>query len=296
MGLEKGANRDSQRLKDQLITIFICAFAIVWLFPIAWTIWTSMRPYSEVLMHGIFSLPSHVGLDNYLEAIQQMFIGKYFFNTAVILIPVVFVTLFFASAIAFVITKYDFKFNLPLLLLFTAGSLLPPQVIFLPIFKMYILIGSWLGNKSMLYDNYLGIILIHIALQTGFATFILNSYLRTIPKEISEQAQVDGASIFQHYFVIVLPMMKAPLLTLGILISTWVYNDFFWGFAMMKSDSLRPMSTALGRIGAFRQLIPDQGVLAAGSLIAALPLLILYLFLRKHFMSGIILGPVAKAK
>ncbi|CAN1520650.1 UgpE ABC-type sugar transport system, permease component [Candidatus Nanopelagicaceae bacterium] len=255
-----------------------------------------MRPYSEVLMHGIFSLPSHVGLDNYLEAIQQMFIGKYFFNTAVILIPVVFVTLFFASAIAFVITKYDFKFNLPLLLLFTAGSLLPPQVIFLPIFKMYILIGSWLGNKSMLYDNYLGIILIHIALQTGFATFILNSYLRTIPKEISEQAQVDGASIFQHYFVIVLPMMKAPLLTLGILISTWVYNDFFWGFAMMKSDSLRPMSTALGRIGAFRQLIPDQGVLAAGSLIAALPLLILYLFLRKHFMSGIILGPVAKAK
>jgi multiple sugar transport system permease protein len=296
MGLEKGAYRDSQRLKDQLITIFICAFAIVWLFPIAWTIWTSMRPYSEVLMHGIFSLPSHVGLDNYLEAIQQMFIGKYFFNTAVILIPVVFVTLFFASAIAFVITKYDFKFNLPLLLLFTAGSLLPPQVIFLPIFKMYILIGSWLGNKSMLYDNYLGIILIHIALQTGFATFILNSYLRTIPKEISEQAQVDGASIFQHYFVIVLPMMKAPLLTLGILISTWVYNDFFWGFAMMKSDSLRPMSTALGRIGAFRQLIPDQGVLAAGSLIAALPLLILYLFLRKHFMSGIILGPVAKAK
>lgn len=296
MGLEKRAYRDSQRLKDQLITIFICAFAIVWLFPIAWTIWTSMRPYSEVLMHGIFSLPSHLGLDNYLEAIQQMFIGKYFFNTAVILIPVVFVTLFFASAIAFVITKYDFKFNLPLLLLFTAGSLLPPQVIFLPIFKMYILIGSWLGNKSMLYDNYLGIILIHIALQTGFATFILNSYLRTIPKEISEQAQVDGASIFQHYFVIVLPMMKAPLLTLGILISTWVYNDFFWGFAMMKSDSLRPMSTALGRIGAFRQLIPDQGVLAAGSLIAALPLLILYLFLRKHFMSGIILGPVAKAK
>ena len=296
MGLEKGAYRDSQRLKDQLITIFICAFAIVWLFPIAWTIWTSMRPYSEVLMNGIFSLPSHVGFDNYLEAIQQMFIGQYFFNTTVILIPVVFVTLFFASATAFVITKYDFKFNLPLLLLFTAGSLLPPQVIFLPIFKMYILIGSWLGNKSMLYDNYLGIILIHIALQTGFATFILNSYLRTIPKEISEQAQVDGASIFQHYFVIVLPMMKAPLLTLGILISTWVYNDFFWGFAMMKSDSLRPMSTALGRIGAFRQIIPDQGVLAAGSLIAALPLLILYLFLRKHFMSGIILGPVAKAK
>jgi multiple sugar transport system permease protein len=90
--------------------------------------------------------------------------------------------------------------------------------------------------------------------------------------------------------------MRAPILTLGILISTWVYNDFFWGFAMMKSDAVRPMATALGRIGAFRQLIPDQGVLAAGSLIAALPLLILYLFLRKHFLSGIILGSVAKAK
>ena len=247
-------------------------------------------------MHGIFSIPSHAGFDNFFKAIKQMYILKYFVNTMIILIPTVLITLLFASAIAFVVTKYEFKFNLPLMMLFTAGSLLPPQVIFLPIFKMFIIVGSWFGNKALLYDNYLGVILIHIALQTGFATFILNSYLRTIPKEISEQAQVDGASVFQHYFAIVLPMMKAPILTLGILISTWVYNDFFWGFAMMKSDSLRPMATALGRIGAFRQIIPDQGVLAAGSLIAALPLLILYLFLRKHFMSGIILGPVSKAK
>ena len=296
MSLQQQRYRDSEHLKDRLITIFICVFAIAWLFPIAWTLWTSLRPYSEVLMNGIFSIPSHVGFHNFTEAIKQMFIVNYFVNTMIILIPTVVITLFFASATAFVVTKFNFRFNLPLMMLFTAGSLLPPQVIFLPIFKMFIIVGSWFGNKAMLYDNYLGIILIHIALQTGFATFILNSYLRTIPKEISEQAQVDGASVFQHYFVIVLPMMKAPILTLGILISTWVYNDFFWGFAMMKSDSIRPMATALGRIGAFRQIIPDQGVLAAGSLIAALPLLILYLFLRKHFMSGIILGTVARAK
>jgi len=246
-------------------------------------------------MHGIFSIPSHVGLDNYVQALKEMFIVQYFTNTMIVLIPTVFVTLLFASATAFVITKYNFRFNIPLLLLFTAGSMLPAQVIFLPIFKMYILVGSWFGNKAMFYDNYVGVILIHIALQTGFATFILNSYLRTIPMEISEQAQIDGASVLQHFFLIVVPIMKAPIMTLGILISTWVYNDFFWGFAMLKSDSLRPMATALGRIGAFRQVIPNQGVLAAGSLIAALPLLILFIFLRKHFMSGIILGTVTKA-
>ena len=296
MSLQQQRYRDSQHLKDRLITIFICAFAIAWLFPIVWTLWTSLRPYSEVLMNGIFSIPSHVGFHNFSEALKQMFIVNYFVNTLIILIPTVVITLLFASATAFVVTKFNFRFNLPLMMIFTAGSLLPPQVIFLPIFKMFIIVGSWFGNKALLYDNYLGVILIHIALQTGFATFILNSYLRTIPKEISEQAQVDGASVFQHYFLIILPMMKAPILTLGILISTWVYNDFFWGFAMMKSDRIRPMATALGRIGAFRQLIPDQGVLAAGSLIAALPLLILYLFLRKHFMSGIILGPAARAK
>jgi multiple sugar transport system permease protein len=296
MSLEQVRYRDAQARKDHLITLLILVFAIAWLFPIVWTLWTSLRPYSEVLMQGIFSIPTKVDLTNYREALNQMFMYRYFTNTIIVLVPVVVISLFFASSMAFVITKFNFKHNKQLLLLFTAGSLLPPQVIFLPIFKMYIIVGSWFGNKSMLYDNYLGLILIHIALQTGFATFILNSYLQTIPKEISEQAQVDGASVFQHYFMIVLPMMKAPILTLGILISTWVYNDFFWGFAMMKSDAMRPMSTALGRIGAFRQLIPDQGVLAAGSLIAALPLVILYLFLRKHFMSGIILGTVVKAK
>lgn len=288
--------RDTQVLKDRLITTFIAIFAVAWLFPIVWSIWNSLRPYKEILANGIFSWPEKISLDNYQAALLKMNFGQYLINTLIILIPSVLCILMFAATASFAMTKYKIQGSASLLLLFTAGSMLPPQVIFQPIFKMYIWVGGWLGNKNLFYDNYLGVILIHIAVHTGFAVLIISSFLKAIPQEISEASVVDGASVSQHFFKIILPLLKFPLASLGLLISVWIYNDFFWGTAMMRSDAIMPMTSALGRLGAFARIIPDQNVLVSGSIIAAMPLLILYAFLRKHFMSGILLGPVAKTK
>lgn len=280
----------TQLRKDRLISILLTLFAIAWLFPILWTLWSSLRPYSDVLSNGLLSMPSRISLDNYAEALRKMAVVKYFINTLIILIPSVFFILFFGSLVAFGISKYNIKFKKTLLLAFTAGSMLPAQFIYYPIFKMYIFFGSAVGDKTVLYDNYIGVILVHIALQTGFATFVLVSHLESIPRELSEAAQVDGASVMRHYYSVILPMLKAPLISLGILLSVWIYNDFFWAWSLLKRDQFFPITTSLTRVGAFNRVVPNQGVLAAGAILVAIPLLVLYLALRRHFNSSVMLA------
>ena len=280
--------KDAQKIKDRIISVFIGLFALVWLFPIAWTLFSSLRPYKDVRANGIFSFPNTLNFDNYFEAIRRMELPQYFWNTIAITIPAVFLILLLGSLMAFVVTRYSFKFNVALLLLFTAGNLLPAQLVFIPVFKMYLAIGDLVGDRRFLYDSPLGVILIHVAFQMGFATFVLSSYMKTIPKEISESAQVDGASVFTHYFRVMLPLLRPPLASLGVLMTTWIYNDFFWALVLMSTDSKRPITSALGRLQG--EFVTDYNLLAAGAMIAAIPTLLVFFVLRKQFVSGLTLG------
>jgi len=280
--------RDKQKVKDGFISAFIGVFAIIWLFPILWTFWTSLRPYNDVISYGVFSRPRHLNFDNYVNAFQKMRIMRYFLNAFYVTAPAVVLTLFLGSLIAFVVSRYSFKFNLSLLLLFTAGNMLPIVLTYIPVFWLYIKVGDLFGNRHLLYNNYLGIILVHVAFQVGFATFVLSSYMKTIPKEISESAIIDGASVFRHYWNVMLPLMRPPLAALGVLMSCWIYNDFFWALILMSEDSKRPVTSALRQLQG--EYVTDFNLLAAGCMIVAAPTIILFFVLRKQFISGLTLG------
>jgi multiple sugar transport system permease protein len=280
--------RNKQKIKDRFISIFIGFFALVWLFPIAWTFWTSLRPYQDIIESGVFSWPENLNFNNYTEAFRLMNITQYMVNSFIVAIPAVFLTLFFGSLMAFVVTRYSFRFNLYMLLLFTAGNLLPVQLVYAPLFKMYIWFGDLFGQRNLIYDQYWGLILVHVAFQVGFATFVLSSYMKTIPKEISESALVDGASVWRHYFNIILPLLRPPLAALSVLMTTWIYNEFFFALVLMKSDSKRPITAALGRLRG--EFITDWNMLAAGAIMAALPTLIIFFLLKRQFVSGLTLG------
>ncbi len=280
--------RNRQKRKDAIISIFIGTFALLWLLPLLWTLYSSLRPYKDLRANGIFSFPETLNLDNYASALERMNIGLYFSNTMIITIPAVFLTLFLGSLMAFVVSRYSFKANVGLLLFFTAGNLLPGQLIFIPLFKMYLAVGDFFGNRRLLYDSHWGIILIHVAFQMGFATFVLSSYMKTIPKEISESAMIDGASVFRHYFNIILPLLRPALASLTVLMTTWIYNDFFWALVLTASDSKRPITSALGRLTG--EFVTDYNLLASGAMIAALPTLLVFFVLRKQFVSGLTLG------
>ena len=280
--------RDKQKRKDAFISIFIGFFAFVWIFPILWTVWTSLRPYNEIISYGIFSWPRSLNFDNYVNAVKEMQIVGYLINSAIVTIPSVILTLFFGALIAFVVTRYKFRFNLTILLLFTAGNMLPIVLTYIPVFWMFIWVGELFGNRNMFYNNYAGLILVHVAFQVGFAAFVLSSYMKTIPKEISESATIDGANVFRHYWNVILPLLRPALAALSVLMTTWIYNEFFWALVLMSDDSKRPITSALRRLQG--QYVTDFNLLAAGAIIAALPTVILFFVLRKQFIAGLTLG------
>lgn len=279
---------------------FLMGMSALWLFPLAWAVYTSFRPYSDTAARGYVSLPGTLSLDNYVQAWNQAELARYFLNTAVIVVPAVIVVLFLASMMAFAVARYSWKFNLSLLMLFTALNLLPPQVVITPLFRMYlnipvptdsVMVGGLrlaLSDNGLLYDQYLGMIVIHVAFQLGFCTFVLSNYMKTLPPELNEAAVVDGASVWRTFRSVIMPLTKPALAALATLQVTWIYNDFFWGLMLMRTGSKFPITSALNNLKG--QFFVDNNLIAAGALLVALPTLIVYFVLQKQFISGLTLG------
>lgn len=273
-----------------VLHIFLAGTAFAWLVPMLWAIYTSLRPYSETQAKGFLSLPSTLNLQNYVDAWQQSGMPHFFWNTVMIAVPAVILTLMLSSFVAFTLTRFNFKFNLLLLMVFTAGNLLPQQVIITPLYRLYLLIpmSSGLSDSGKLYDTILGLIVIHVAFQSGFCTFVLSNYMKTIPAGLHEAAVVDGASVWQIYSRIILPLLKPAMAALATLLSIWIYNDFFWALVLISDGSKMPITSALANLsGTF---FTNDNLVAAGALMTAIPTLVVYFLLQRQFVSGLTLG------
>jgi len=285
-----------------ILHIFLIAMAGVWLFPLVWALFTSLRPYADTATHGYISWPSSIGLANYATFVDQAQLPLYYLNTLVVVIPGVVLTLLLASMVAYACTQYSWRFNLIVLMLFTAGNLLPPQVIIVPLYYLYLhtpipYLGefdlgtfsfAFFSDNNLLYDQYIGIILIQVVFQTGFATFVLSNYMKTITKEITESALVDGANVFTIWWSIILPLCRPALAAMATLLFTFMYNDFFWALVLMKSGAKRPITTALNNLQG--EFFTNNNLIAAGALLACIPPIVVYILLQKQFVSGLTLG------
>ena len=214
-----------------LLYAFISLTALVWLVPIAGAIFASLRPFTETVRDGFFSWPHTLTLDNYANAWKQGDIPRKYLNTVVILVPALLFTLFFASMVAFVCSRFSWRFNILLLSIFTAGNLLPQQIIIQPLFQFYnhVELPGWLSNSGKLNGSVWGLILIHVAFQSGFCTFVLSNYMKLLPKSLNDAARIDGAGVWKQYWQIIMPLTLPALAALATLEFTWIYNDFFWG-------------------------------------------------------------------
>jgi multiple sugar transport system permease protein len=262
----------------------------LWVIPLLFALYISFRPYSETSQYGYVSLPHHLTLSNYLNAWTQADLPRFFINSVEITVPAVILTLFLASMVAFVVVRADIKINVALLLLFTAGNLLPQQVIITPLYRLYLLIPlpSFISPSGLLYDSIAGLIVINVAFQTGFCVFVLSNYMRTIPGDMYEAAEVDGASMWSRYWRLTLPLCRPALAALATLLTTWIYNDFFWAITLMVTGSKRPITSALANLQG--QFVSNQNLIAAAAVMAAIPTLVVYILLQKQFIAGLTLG------
>jgi multiple sugar transport system permease protein len=269
---------------------FLSFMAVTWLFPLLWAAYTSLRPYGETLRDGFISFPKVLTFDNFGSAWTRGEFPQFYLNSLIVTVPAVLLTLFIASMVAFAVTRFSWRFNLVCLMLFTAGNLLPPQVIIVPLYRLYLLlpIPPPLSDNGLLYDQYIGIIVIHVAFQVGFCVFVLSNYMKTISRELTEAALADGAGVARIYWNVILPLCRPALAALATLEFTFIYNDFFWALLLIKSGDRRPITSALNNLQG--QFVTDTNVLAAGALLAAIPTILIYIALQRHFISGLTLG------
>jgi multiple sugar transport system permease protein len=284
------AARRRKKLRRWGLHAFLIAISLVWILPIAWAVYTSFRPYEETNRLGYVSFGGVYNLDNYANALVKGEILKYFINTLIILVPAVVLVLLLASMMAFAVSRYSWRFNLVFLMLFTAANLLPPQVIITPLFRLYLLLPlpEVLNANGLFYDSYIGIMVIHVAFQLGFCTFVLSNYMKTLPKELNEAAVVDGASVWRTYWAVIMPLTRPALAALATLQVTWIYNDFFWALILMFTGEKRPITSALNQLKG--QFFTDNNLIAAGAILVAIPTLIVFFALQKQFISGLTLG------
>ena len=279
-----------RKIKRGLLQAFLITTVIVWLSPVLWTIYTSLRPYADTAARGYVSLPGKISLTNYTTAWRNADLPRYYLNTLLVTIPAVILTLVLASCVAFVVSRFSFRFNLFFLMLFTAGNLLPPQVILTPLFRMYnaMPLPHFLSQNGHWFDSLFGLVAINVAFQIGFCTFVLSNFMKTIPKELTEAAQVDGASVWRQYRKIIMPLTRPALGALAILEFTWIYNDFLWAYVLISTGNKRPITAALANLrGVF---FTDNNLIAAGAMLAAIPTLTVYFILQRQFIGGLTLG------
>jgi multiple sugar transport system permease protein len=272
-----------------VLQVFLIIVTLSFLFPLAWALFNSFRDYNFTATYGYFSFGGFT-FDNYINAWARGGFASSFLNSVIITVPAVLLTLLLASAMAFVLARFSFKLNLALLGVFLAANLLPPQALLIPIYRAYraIPLPEWISDSGSLLNSHLGLILINSAFQLGFCTFVLSNYMKALPRELYESAEVDGASVWRQYWQITMPLCRPALAALATLQVTWIYNEFFWATVLLQSGDKFPITSSLNNLKG--QFFVDYNLLSAGSILVALPPVIVFFVLQKQFVSGLTLG------
>jgi multiple sugar transport system permease protein len=263
--------------------IILYVVLIVWLLPLIGVLLTSFRSLADINSGNYWGWPTEFALvENYTQVFTVTPMIQYFFNSLVITIPTVVGTLTLSSLAGYSLAKHRFRGNFLIFALFIAGNFVPAQILMIPVRNLTLNLG--------VYDTKMGLILFHTAFQTGFCTFFLRGFIKEIPHELVESARIEGASEFRVYWNIILPLLLPALAALAVLEFTFIWNDYFWALVLVQGDEARPITLGIqalrGRWTASWHLI------SAGSIVAALPPVIMFFMLQKHFISGLTMGAI----
>lgn len=263
--------------------IILYVVLIVWLLPLIGVLLTSFRSLADINSGNYWGWPTEFALvENYTQVFTVTPMIQYFINSLVITIPTVVGTLTLSSLAGYSLAKHRFRGNFLIFALFIAGNFVPAQILMIPVRNLTLNLG--------VYDTKMGLILFHTAFQTGFCTFFLRGFIKEIPHELVESARIEGASEFRVYWNIILPLLLPALAALAVLEFTFIWNDYFWALVLVQGDEARPITLGIqalrGRWTASWHLI------SAGSIVAALPPVIMFFMLQKHFIAGLTMGAI----
>ncbi len=256
---------------------------LFWLAPLIAVAIFSVKPAVDFTGGNYWGLPStFAGFENYGKVFFESDMPRYMLNSVLITVPTVIGAVALSCMAGFALGVYKFRSNLIIFFMFVAGNFVPFQILMVPVRDLTLDMG--------LYNTKLGLVLFHVAFQTGFCTLFMRNFIRALPFPLIEAARVEGVAEWRIFWFVVIPLMKPAIAALSVLIFTFIWNDYFWAIVLTQGPDAQPVTAGITSFNA--QFRAAYHLMSAGSIVAALPPVAMFFLMQKHFIAGLTLGAV----
>ncbi|WP_020574296.1 carbohydrate ABC transporter permease [Actinopolymorpha alba] len=275
-------------LSDGIPQVFLIAWGLLVVLPMLWVLISSLKTNREIFTSP-FGLPETWEFGTYVDAWQTANIGRFFFNTVVVVVCGVLLTLLFSSMAAYVLARYEFPGNRFIYYLFLAGMMFPLFLAIVPLVKVTQNLG--------LYQNLVGLIIVYVAFSLPFSVFFLTAFFQSLPKELAEAAFIDGAGHFRTFFQIMLPLARPGLISIGVFNFLGQWNQYMLPLVLNtpkddeRSNFLLTQGLAdLALRTRYESSATSVAEMFAGLVIAMIPVLAVYIVFQRRVEEGLTAG------
>ena len=270
--------------------VVLIFWALTTLYPFVWVILNSFRE-KGLIRKDSFSIPlpgSGLTMDNYAKAMDRFDFANAYLNSLLISIAVTIAVVIIAGLAAYGLVRFKFKLRGACYSLIMAGMMFPVFSTIIPVFRME---AAWgIASSGNRWLSLLAVILPQIAGNLCFAIIVLMGFIESVPIELEESAYMDGCSVFQVYFHIIMPAAKSSFATVAIFSFLWSYNDLFTQNFFLRVPREKTITLLLNEISS--QAGVDYGLMASSVVLIVVPVLIVYVLLQKHIVKGLTAGAV----
>ncbi len=259
--------------------VLLWGYAAIVLMPLLLVVSNALRSTREIFRNPV-GLPTSPSLESFVRAWKEANFNTYFFNSLGITVASVVLATAVASLAGYILGRYKFTGSRFLSAYFLAGLMLPFRLAIVPLFLLL--------NNMGLIDNRMGLILVYAATGIPFSVFILSSFFRQLPQELSEAARIDGAGEFTLFGKIMLPLVRPALATVVVFQFVPLWNDFFFPLVLLRSTEKWTLPVGMTRF--FGEFQTDWSTLFAGIIITTLPLIVIFLLATKQIIAGLTAG------
>jgi len=263
---------------DKTLTFYIpLALMLVWtLFPIYWTLNTALKPEGDIIKTPLQYLPSSPTFQNFINAWNDVGFEKYFSNSVLVGVGTVLLTLVLSVLAGYALARYNFKGKRIFMLILLMTQFIPRSMLIIPLFVMFSNIG--------MISNPISLMLVYSAVQIPFSAILMSGFISGIPSELEEAAAIDGATRMQAIRQVIVPLLLPGVVATGINIFVYAWNEFL--LALMLTNNQAKFTLPVGLSFMMGEFNVNYGALAAGSIIALIPSIILFMFAQKHLVNG----------
>jgi multiple sugar transport system permease protein len=280
MFLKRNKNKKKKEKIDVILNSLVIFFAVLNLFPLYWLFTSSLKNSSDVVKMPPDWFPKTITFSNYVDVFNNQPAFRWAFNSIFVSLVSTIALIVVSCLAAYAFSKLKFKGKNVIFIIFISSLMVPKEVMIVPLFRIIQDLGMVNSLNGMIWPN----------VATAFGVFMLKGFFDSIPDSLRESAKIDGASEFTVFYRIMLPMVKPGIGALFILNFVQVWNDYLWQLVVGQDENSKTLMVGIATL--MQDLNPNFAYKMAGATVAAVPMLLIFIFFQRYFTSGISIGAV----